>query len=146
MHIKVQPLHNRTWLEMKYEKKKFKAASRTITTTIFLFACSLPYILPVFIPYLTYTGTRETSENAAHIYLVVVPYVSYSLLEFVDDRQGFNLPLGFLLSGITPSAALLFAEYEPSLIYGHSYGVIAALIATLFVWLVLPERGLTRLT
>ena len=112
---------------------------------VFLIACSLLYFVPTLIPFLLVYSTLKSTSGSPLLYLWLMPYFSYAVLEILKDRQGFNLPYGFLICGIPPGIMLLVIKFKPVLITHVSYGFILSLTITLMVWIWLPYGRLNRL-
>jgi hypothetical protein len=117
----------------------------TLFTTLILIAASLFYFIPTLIPYIILPSAIKTTQGLAPISLFFAPYVGYALLEFVEERQGFNLPLGFFLCGISPGIILLICRFKPFNVVYMSLGVVISLIAVLLIWMFTPTSGLNRM-
>lgn len=72
------------------------------------------------------------------IALLLIPFLLYIGLNFIDDRQGFFVPLAVLLIGICVSISFILRYFFPP-IDGHYLTVTVLIAIVLACWIFFPE-------
>jgi hypothetical protein len=117
--------------------------NKSIIASVFIsIVVTMSYAIGALPGYFWYYAKKGQHKHyGSDIALLLTPFMLYIGLHWIEDRQGFFLPVGLLLIGLIVSIYFAGCYYFPA-IDGHHIAVACLIAGVLACWIFFPESGM----